>query len=360
MAQSIAKVEPTSNKVYATHSLRRIFMPSTAVSTPNIALIKYWGNRNDRLRLPAGDSLSMALDTPTVEITVDHAPALVVRSFLQDGSEKKLDASVIQRYETVLELYRRYFVELGLVKALPQSLSIVIRSGIPPSIGIASSAAVFSCLAEAVADLVKDHRVLDRKQVSVLARLGSGSACRGAYDGYVAIRAGKGEAIDAAYAEQIADAQHWLLHDTILVPSHEAKKVGSTEGHTMAHTSPHFTQRVQDTPRRMRECTHAIRNRDFEKLQFIAEEDALNMHHVMQTQTPPLHYLSSETLRILDEVKSLRKRKHLPVLFTMDAGPTVHLFCPDEALADVLDFAKSQSGCQVFSAKTGRGSFVQT
>lgn len=331
-------------------------MPCKAVSTPNIALIKYWGNRNDRLRLPAGDSLSMALDTPTVEITVDHAPALSVRSFLLDGSEKRLDASVLKRYETVLELYRRYFVELGAPKALPESLSIVIRSGIPPSIGIASSAAVFSCLAEAVAGLVTEQKKLDRKQISVLARLGSGSACRGAYDGYVAIRAGQGEAIDAAYAEQIADAKHWLLHDVILVPSQEAKKVGSTEGHAMAQTSPHFIERVKETPRRMRECIHAIRNRDFEQLQYVAEEDALNMHHVMQTQTPPLHYLSSETLRILDEVKALRKRQHLPVLFTMDAGPTVHLFCPDEALNDVLAFAEAQKGCQLFRAKTGPGS----
>lgn len=331
-------------------------MPSKAVSTPNIALIKYWGNRNNTLRLPAGDSLSMALDTPSVEITVEHAPALAVRSYQLDGTEKVLGAGVLQRYETLLGLYRRYFVELGMPKALPQSLAITIRSGIPPSIGIASSAAVFSCLAEATADLVKEHRLLDRKQISVLARLGSGSACRGAYDGYVAIRAGKGESIDAAYAEQIADAKHWLLHDIILVPSHEEKKVGSTEGHAMAQSSPNFAKRVEDTPRRMRECIHAIRNRDFEQLQHVSEEDALDMHHVMQTQTPPLHYLSNETLRIVEEIKSLRKRRHLPVLFTMDAGPTVHLFCADEALKDVLAFAETQKSCQLFRAKTGPGS----
>lgn len=334
-------------------------MSSTAVSTPNIALIKYWGNRNDALRLPMGDSLSMALNTPSVEITVDHAPILSVRSYEADGKEKILNAVALKRFEDVVQQFNRYFGELGIGNAIPKSLSIVIKSEIPPSIGIASSAAVFSCLAEAVADLVKDTRVLTRREISVLARLGSGSACRGAFDGYVAIRAGKGDDTGSAYAEQIADEKHWLLHDVILVPSTKEKKVGSTEGHAGAATSPHFAERVRETPRRMRECTHAIHNRDFEALQFVAEEDALNMHHCMQTQNPPLQYLNTETLRIVEEIKSLRKRKHLPVLFTMDAGPTVHLFCTDEAKAEVLEYAKAQTGCLLFQAHVGKGSHLK-
>ncbi len=334
-------------------------MPSTAISTPNIALIKYWGNRHEAYRLPVADSLSMALDTPSVEITVDHAEQFSLKSYDMDGNEKVQSETSLKRYDAVMASYQRYLGEMGLGNAIPKSLSVVIKSAIPPSIGIASSAAVFSCLAEATAGLIKDKRELDRRQISVLARLGSGSACRGAYDGYVAIRAGEGDDIDAAYAEQIADDAHWLLHDVILVPSTAEKKVGSTEGHAGAATSPHFAERVRQMPRRMKECSKAIRDRDFEKLQYVSEEDALDMHHCMQTQNPPLQYLNAETLRIVEEIKALRKRKHLPALFTMDAGPTVHLFCTDDALQDVLEYAEAQKNCLLFRSKTGKGSFLK-
>lgn len=139
-------------------------MSVTARSTPNIALIKYWGNRDDSLRLPAADSLSMTLDSPSVEITVDHADVLTVQSFEADGSEKSLKAKDITRFARHLELTKKYVQFLAEASPLPANVSITIRSQIPSSIGLASSAAVFGCLAKAYAGLIgggSDDAVVD-------------------------------------------------------------------------------------------------------------------------------------------------------------------------------------------------------
>jgi diphosphomevalonate decarboxylase len=329
-------------------------MNVTARSHPNIALIKYWGNRDEALRLPMADSLSMTLDSPSVEVSAEPADELAVRSYETDGAERVLTGKQLERIATHLELTRRYLKKLK-IGGFPKALALTIRSGIPPGIGIASSAAVFSCLAEAYAGLVTE-RPLTRREVSVIGRLGSGSASRSAFGGFSAMVAGKRKAVDAAYAEQIAPADHWPLCDVIIVPSLEEKTHGSTEGHALAGTSPLFADRIAAIPRRQRECTEAILQKDFEKLQHVAEEDALDMHRVMETSMPPLRYLSEATHRIVAEAIAFRTAQHLPVLYTMDAGPTVHLICDAEFRQVIRAFADSQEGCTVFEAGIGPGS----
>jgi len=330
---------------------------STARSTPNIAFIKYWGNRSEDLRLPMAPSFSMTLDRPTVEITVEDADAFAVRSLLADGSEKTLKEKDIERFRKVVALMRQYLATLGMDDALSGKLLITVRSHIPPAVGLASSAAVFSCLAKAIAGFMRDQQKLTDKQISILARLGSGSAARSIFGGYSTLEEGNGMEIGNSWSEQIADEGHWLLHDIVVVPAMEEKKVGSTDGHALASTSPFYTDRVQSIrARRQRECIRAIRKKDFEALQRVTEEDCLDMHHVMETSTPPLHYLNAETHRIVDAIKELRTKEHLPVLFTMDAGPTVHLVCPEEGRSAVLSFAHAQKGCTIFETKVGPGS----
>jgi diphosphomevalonate decarboxylase len=327
----------------------------TARSTPNIALIKYWGNRNEELRLPAADSLSMTLDSPTVEITVDHADQLEVTSFNPDGSPRMLKDHEKERFSTHLELAKEFLKMHGAESAIPSSVSLSIHSHIPSGIGLASSAAVFSALARAYAGLIQEKIELTDAQVSVIARLGSGSASRSIFGGFAVMKNSRGDAIDSSVGEQIVDEKHWRLFDIIIAPSREEKKVGSTEGHALAATSPLFKERLQAIPGRMLEAVDAIIHRDFEKLQRVAEEDALDMHRVMETSTPPLRYLTKDTLRIITEITELRKSAHLPVFFTMDAGPTVHLLCTKEAHDAVSAFAASQKGCEVIEAMIGRG-----
>ncbi|MBI4129111.1 hypothetical protein HY464_00290 [Candidatus Peregrinibacteria bacterium] len=342
---------------------------ASALSTPNIAFIKYWGNRNQELRLPAADSLSMTLDSPTVEVTAELANTLSVESFDTGGSIRILTDKEVARFAAHKALMERYLIHLA-----PQfsiiNFQLSIRSQIPPAIGLASSAAVFSAVAKAYAALLEEQDIhLTDEQVSILARLGSGSAARSVMGGFVALqnRCYGGlvmvsgveprtiDTIDSAIAIQIAPASHWPFHDIVICPSLKEKEHGSTEGHHLAHTSPHYEERLQQIPRRQQECIDAILQKDFEKLQRVAEEDAWNLHKVAETSTPSLKYLTEDTRRITREITELRKREHLAVLYTMDAGPTVHLICTEDAVQTVKEFAHAQKDCTVFETKIGSG-----
>jgi len=330
---------------------------STARSTPNIALIKYWGNRLNELRLPAADSLSMTLNTPSVEVTVDHSDELQIESFNADGSIHNLNDKDISRFEKHLQLTINYLKHLGADDAIPASVNITIHSGIPPCVGLASSAAVFSAMAKAYAGLILDSLELNDEQISVIARMGSGSAARSIFGGFVTLENAEGDSIGSAVAKQIASENHWKLHDIVVIPSKKEKKVGSTEGHAIANTSPHFAERVEAiNSHRQQDCIDAILQKDFEKLQKVSEEDSLDMHHVMETSEPSLKYLTDDTHRIIDDITELREGEHLPILYTMDAGPTVHLICVEEAKSRVVEFAHAQEGCTIFETTVGSGS----
>ncbi len=334
-------------------------MKITASGTPNIALIKYWGNRHEALRLPAADSLSMTLDSPSVTVSIEPTEVFSVRSTHQDGTVRMMNMKELERLKKHFQSVQEYLQTLGVSEMLPKQCAMHIQSNVPSGIGLASSAAVFAALAEAYAGFTLPKRSLTRAEISVLARLGSGSACRSVLGGFVAMEVGKGDAIDSAKAIQIAPENHWQLHDIIIAPTMSEKKVGSSEGHTLAATSPFFLERIDAIMQhRQRACIDAILKRDFEILQKVAEEDALDMHRVMETSVPPLQYLSDQTYTILEEILSLRQKKHLPVLYTMDAGPTVHLICTDEALLDVREFSLSQKNNKIFEAKIGRSSHL--
>jgi len=293
----------------------------------------------------------MTLDGPHVDVSVEYADQFSVVS-----NNKKLAEIDVTRFKKTINLIHTYLATTPYPPP-PTPLSLKIDSHIPPSIGLASSAAVFSALAKAIAALTE--LPLTDEQISVMARLGSGSATRSIFGGYSAIQNEENLFIDGSKGWQIADVDHWKLHDIIIVPSTEEKKVGSTEGHANAATSPHYLERLKAIgDYRQQESIDAILKKDFEKLQVVAEEDCMNMHLCMQTQTPPLNYLSDETHRIISEIQEIRTSEHLPVFYTMDAGPTVHLFCTDEAKGRIAEYAHSQEGCQIFEAQTGRGTYV--
>lgn len=326
-------------------------MKIRTVSAPNIALIKYWGNRNEELRLPAADSLSMTLDSPTVEVSIEAADAFSVRSFETNGEKKELSEKETGRLQKHFELCKMYADERG--SPLPSQTSVEIRSYVPKSVGLASSAAVFSALAEGYAGFAPE---LSRKDVSVFARLGSGSASRSVFGGFVAMLAGEGGGLGDSYAEQIEPENHWELWDIVIAPSIDEKKTGSTEGHALAPTSPLFEKRLRELPDRQKMCIEAIKEKNFLKLRIAAEVDCLDMHAVMESSNPPLRYLSAETHRIVKEVETFRAEKSLNILYTMDAGPTVHLLCDVSAVPAVREYAQKQKNCTIFEAKVSKGS----
>jgi diphosphomevalonate decarboxylase len=143
-----------------------------------------------------------------------------------------------------------------------------------------------------------------------------------------------GESDADSYAFSIAPAEHWALVDCIAVISAGHKPTGSTTGHSLAGTSPLQQARLADAPRRLEICRQAILQRDFDALAHIAELDSNLMHAVMMTSKPILFYWDPATLLVMKAVQQWRK-SGLPVFFTIDAGPNVHVLCEAAAAPQV-------------------------
>ena len=294
---------------------------ATALAHPNIAFIKYWGNREGHYRLPVNSSLSMNLDGLFTRTTVSFQPSLPFDELIINGHE--VVGKGLERVSYILDLIR----EKAGIKINAEVMS---ENNFPSGAGIASSAAAFAALA--VAGSKAAGLDLSEPELSILARRGSGSASRSIPAGFVEWK--MGEAESDSYAFSIAPADHWNLADCVAIVSSSHKKTGSTEGHAIAGTSPLQGARVADAPRRLDLCRNAILNKDFEAFANIIEHDSDMMHSVMMTSNPPLMYWQSSTVEIFHQVREWRA-VGLPVGYTVDAGANVHVICLGEYKAEV-------------------------
>jgi len=288
---------------------------STAQSHPNIAFIKYWGNRAAVLRLPVNGSISMNLDglftRTTVAFNSSANDSLVVNNRAETGKS-------LERVSSILDLVR----EMAKIKEKAEATS---ENNFPSGAGIASSAAAFAALALAASTAAGLN--LSEAELSRLARRGSGSAARSIPTGFVEWQAGTSDADSFAFS--IAPPEHWNLTDCVAVVNATHKKTGSTEGHAVAGTSPLQNARVADAPRRLELCRNALLNKDFEALAKIIELDSDMMHAVMLTSAPPLMYWQAATIGIFHAVREWRA-SGLPAAYTVDAGANVHVICLSE------------------------------
>jgi diphosphomevalonate decarboxylase len=294
---------------------------SSAVAHPNIALIKYWGNRDDALRLPVNGSISMNLAGLSTQTTVSLDLDLQ-RDKLVLNSQPELGAA-LTRASAFLDVVR----EVAGSRCFAQVES---RNDFPTGAGIASSASAFAALALAASTAF--GLKFSESELSRLARRGSGSACRSIPAGFTEWLAGSSD-LDS-YAVSIAPPNHWALCDCIAITHAGEKQAGSTEGHRIADSSPLQAARVADSPRRLILCREAILNRDFQKLADTIEMDSNLLHAVMMSSTPALYYWRGATIEVMNAVRSWRKGG-LPCAFTIDAGPNVHVICPTESASQL-------------------------
>lgn len=294
---------------------------STAQAHPNIAFIKYWGNRDNALRLPSNSSISMNLDGLFTRTTVSFQPSPPFDELIINGHE--VVGKGLDRVSYILDLIREK-------AGIKMNAEVMSENNFPSGAGIASSAAAFAALA--VAGSKAAGLDLTEPELSVLARRGSGSASRSIPAGFVEWQMGKDEA--DSYAYSIAPADHWNLADCVAIVSSTHKKTGSTEGHAIAGTSPLQEARVADAPRRLEVCRNAILKKDFESFANIIEHDSDMMHAVMMTSNPPLMYWQSATVEIFHLVREWRAGG-LPAGYTVDAGANVHVICLGEHKAEV-------------------------
>jgi diphosphomevalonate decarboxylase len=289
---------------------------ATAISNPNIAFIKYWGNRDHDLRIPSNGSISMNLDGLITRTRVSFSGDLDQDALILDGQAQSGPA--LQRVSAMLERVRR-------LAGLRAFAKVESSNNFPTGAGIASSASAFAALA--LAGSRAAGLELSEAALSSLARTGSGSACRSIPGGFVEWRAG--DRHDNSFAYSIAPPGHWALVDCVAIISRVHKATGSSEGHPLAFTSLLQAARVDDTPRRLAICRQAILQRDFDALAEIMELDSNLMHAVMMTSQPRILYWQPATMAIMQAAPAWRA-SGIPACYTIDAGPNVHVLCPQD------------------------------
>lgn len=287
-------------------------MKATARAHANIALIKYWGKRDEALFLPTNGSLSLTLDRLFTTTTVAFSDAPGPDRFLLNGAEVGgPQAAKVSRF-------------LDRVRALAGlEVAAVVDSinDVPTAAGLASSASGFAALAAAASRAA--GLALSAEDLSRLARQGSGSACRSIYGGFAEWRRGTAPDGHDSHAVPVAPQDHWDLRMLVTILEAGPKAVSSRDGmrETVA-TSPFFPGWLATIEQDLAAARSAVLARDFEALGTVAEANALKMHATMLGAEPPFTYLKPASLALWDVIWALR-RDGVPAYFTMDAGPNV-------------------------------------
>lgn len=288
-------------------------MKATAQAPSNIAFIKYWGKADDALRLPLNSSFSMNLSGAYTTTTVEFSP-----SYKQD------DAALLDGTFSANETERviQYLDRIRKRANVALRARIVTKNTFPKGIGAAASASGFAALTlSAFAAL---EVPISEKELTIFARMGSGSACRSIPDGFVLWE--KGDSSETSYAHSLYPHTYWDLYDLLVVVDPGMKKVSTSKGQEGIKTSPFWEERIARIPEKIERTKRIFQEKNFMILGEIIEEDCLSMHHVMQTQVPPLLYWNDVTKKLMEKVK-LWRAEGVPVYFTIDAGPNVHLIC---------------------------------
>lgn len=320
-------------------------MKKTAVSPANIAFVKFWGKKNPKLNIPFNDSLSMNLSGCLTTTTVEF------------GEKFKKDRITINREKIQGKGYERVVMILSLVRKMAKIklfASVSSKNSFPSDAGIASSASGFSALALAASSAA--GLSLSQKELSILARLGSGSASRSIPDGFTYWKRGTDN--DSSYSVQTAPLGFWDIRDLVVVVSREKKKSGSTEGHTIATTSPYFKLRLKKLPSRIRTIKKALLKKNFETFGRVLEEEAIDLHVMAMTSRPSIFYWNGGTMNTMHVIMEMRG-KGLSCYFTMDAGPNVHVICQgkdEDKIRKILE--KIPTTLSVISNKPAQGARI--
>jgi diphosphomevalonate decarboxylase len=305
---------------------------ATAVANANIAFVKYWGDADPVLHLPANASISMNLGGLSTVTTVVFQ------------AQRETDEAIIDGTPAGDAALRRVTAHLDRVRALAGTrlrARMVSRNNFPAGAGLASSASAFAALTLAATAAL--GLTLTEDTLSALARLGSGSACRSIPPGFVEWAAG--ESHGTSCARSIAPPDHWPLCDCIAVVSTAHKAVGSAEGHARAPSSPLYRARVEGAPTRVAACRAAILAHDLPTLGKAMETDTAMMHAVTMTSRPPIYYWTPATLRVIRAVIAWRA-EGLPTYYTVDAGPNVHCLCEEPHAVEVARRLEALPGVQ--------------
>lgn len=317
----------------------------TAQAHANIALIKYWGKRRgdgEQLNLPAVGSLSITLEALTTNTRVEFDTQLAADQACING--RQLQTHELQRISSTLDLIRDLARRQGLQHIAAAAARVSSKNNFPTAAGLASSASAFAALVTAAGAAA--GLSLSPTRLSALARMGSGSAARSIFGGFVLMPRGQRDDGSDAVAKPLHAAAHWPLRVVIAITDRGYKKVPSTQGmqQTM-RTSPYFDTWVAQQEADLQQAAAAIAQRDFDRLAELAEHSCLKMHASALAARPGVLYWNPASIACMHVIRDLRAQGHA-VFFTNDAGPQVKAVCLPAAEATVSAALQEIAGVQ--------------
>lgn len=301
------------------------------VCPSNIALIKYWGKYENQI--PANPSISYTLSQcrTITEMEFAEGENFSVKLFLSGKEEPKF-AEKTAKYLAGIEKYLPW--------VLRGSFVIKTENTFPHSSGIASSASGFGALAKCLMAL--DKEISGEKspeetlqKASLLARLGSGSACRSLYNGLVvwgATPVVSGSADEYAVQYPVSEIHPVFrdFNDWVMLIHEGQKSVSSTVGHGLMNGNPYAQVRFAEAAKNFFTLQEILKNGDMDGFIKLVEHEALTLHAMMMVSDPAFILMQTGTLETIHKVWDFRRETGLPLFFTLDAGANVHLLFPND------------------------------
>jgi diphosphomevalonate decarboxylase len=316
-------------------------------SPSNIALIKYWGKKG--FQIPANASLSMTLSESLTRTSVAYTPAdehggISFNFYFEEKEHPAFAAKLKTFFEAITDempFLKRYHFEIRSSNTFPHSA------------GIASSASAMSALALCLCSIERqvnnDDSSTDENffaRASHIARIGSGSAARSLFGGMVSW--GSDASLPGSsdvHATPLSTAIHPHFHnlrDTILIISKSEKKVSSRAGHQLMEGNPYAAARYAHAANNLTDLMGALKTGNLEAFADIVENEALTLHALMMASNPGFVLFENNTLQVIEKIRAFRKKTGIPVCFTLDAGPNVHVLFPEKHDHEANAFIKSE------------------
>ncbi|PKH67045.1 diphosphomevalonate decarboxylase [Flavobacterium sp. ALD4] len=335
----------TKNFIPTTYS-QTIEQGSFQWSAPsNIALVKYWGKKDNQI--PANPSVSFTLNNCKTVTKLAFAKKENQDTFsfdlLFEGKPKEDFKPKIQKFLERIEIYLPFLKEYH--------FTIDTQNTFPHSSGIASSASGMAALAMNFMSLEKElnpemTEAYFYQKASLLARLGSGSACR-SIKGQVVVWGNQANIKGSSdlYGAEFPNAIHENFknyQDTILLVDKGEKQVSSTVGHDLMHDHPYAERRFAQAHENLDKLTTIFESGNLEEFIKVVESEALTLHAMMMTSMPYFILMKPNTLQIINTIWKFRNETKIPVCFTLDAGANVHVLYPGNVSKKVLQFIKDE------------------
>ncbi|MBI2085243.1 MAG: diphosphomevalonate decarboxylase [Candidatus Aenigmarchaeota archaeon] len=318
-------------------------MKSTAIANSNTALVKYWGKYDEKLILPMNGSISMTVDklntTTTVEFSSDYKNDLV------ELNGKKAEGKESERVIEHIDMIRK-------ISKLDEKAKVASKNNFLTAAGLASSASGFAALTIAACSAAGLE--LDKKELSIIARQGSGSSCRSIFGGYVEWLAAKTS--EKSYAKQIADENYFDIRDIAVVVEAAKRKHGTRESmQASVRTCPLYDARLSAVEKNLKIVRKAVLDKDFTSLGKTAEFDSLLMHAIALTTTPTILNWSAGTISVMHAVQDWRA-EGIECYYTIDTGAHVHILSLPENCREIIKRVKLiGSVIDVIENKPGKG-----